>query len=158
VFRTAKKIKAVNVIAYTVVIAASLIMICALLFYWVESSVNSDIQSFFDSIWWAVITVTTVGYGDTVPVTAVGRVIAMTLMLAGIGIIGSLAASLASLIIGSRSKDEDVQVGAGDVTEQLERLALLRDAGKLSAGEFTQAKRKVLSGSKKSSGNKKKTR
>ena len=52
-------------------------------FYWVERDANSLVQSYGDGIWWAFATVTTVGYGDIVPVTAWGRVIAVFLMLGG---------------------------------------------------------------------------
>ncbi len=145
-FRMAKVIKASNVLAYTVIVAASIIMLCAMLLYWIESPANQDIQSFFDSLWWAVITVTTVGYGDTVPLTSAERIVAMTLMIAGIGIIGSLAASIASLIIGSGSKEDGDARENTDVASQLERLSLLRDANKLSAREFEQAKSRLLSG------------
>jgi len=150
-FSTAKAIKASNVLAYTVIIAASIIMLCAILLYWIESPGNPDIQSFFDSLWWAVITVTTVGYGDTVPLTSAGRIVAMTLMIAGIGIIGSLAASMASLIIGSGSKEDGDARENTDVASQLERLSLLHDLNKLSAREFEQAKSRLLSGTDNSS-------
>jgi voltage-gated potassium channel len=57
---------------------------------------DSGFETFGDSVWWSIVTITTVGYGDTVPETGVGRVIAAFLMLAGLAILGVLAASLAS--------------------------------------------------------------
>jgi voltage-gated potassium channel len=56
-----------------------------------------------DSLWWAMVTVTTVGYGDLVPQTTPGRVVAVTLMLMGIGLLGTVAASLASFFSESRA-------------------------------------------------------
>jgi len=143
-FGTARKIKAVNVLAYTIIVAGSIIFLCAMLMYWIESSVNPDIQNFFDSLWWSIITVTTVGYGDTVPVTAAGRIVAMTLMISGIGIIGSLAASMASIIICSRSQDGEHD--RNDITGRLEKLAALREKDMLSKREYEEAKKQVLAG------------
>lgn len=57
------------------------------------------IQTFGDAIWWAITTVTTVGYGDLYPVTLTGRLIAGGLMLAGIALLGVVTASLASWLI-----------------------------------------------------------
>ncbi|RFZ71161.1 pH-gated potassium channel KcsA [Mycobacterium marinum] len=50
-------------------------------------------------MWWAITTVTTVGYGDLYPITVTGRVIAVLLMIGGISLIGVVTASLASWIV-----------------------------------------------------------
>jgi voltage-gated potassium channel len=50
-------------------------------------------------LWWAVVTITTVGYGDTYPVTAAGRITGVFVMFAGVGIIGALASILASVLV-----------------------------------------------------------
>jgi voltage-gated potassium channel len=65
----------------------------------VEGGAGSSIHSFPDALWWSFVTVTTVGYGDMFPVTFTGRVIAVVLMLAGIGLFGGLTANVASLLI-----------------------------------------------------------
>lgn len=57
------------------------------------------IVSFGDAVWWAVTTVTTVGYGDLYPVTTEGRLIAVGLMVAGIALIGVVTASVATWLI-----------------------------------------------------------
>ncbi|MGA2804626.1 MAG: ion channel [Acidimicrobiales bacterium] len=54
---------------------------------------GSNIHGFADALWWAVVTVTTVGYGDKFPVTAAGRGVAVVLMLVGIGLIGVVTAT-----------------------------------------------------------------
>ena len=51
-----------------------------------------------DAVWWAIVTVTTVGYGDYVPVTGTGRTAAAVLMLTGVALLGTVAASLASFL------------------------------------------------------------
>ncbi|WP_409345586.1 ion transporter [Paenibacillus sp. MBLB4367] len=61
-----------------------------------ESRVNPNIQNFGDAFWWSIVTTTTVGYGDVSPVSVGGRIIAVFLMLTGIGLIGTFTASLAN--------------------------------------------------------------
>jgi voltage-gated potassium channel len=56
-------------------------------------------MSFTDGVWWAVVTLTTVGYGDISPATPGGRMVAMAVMLLGIGFLGVITASIASLFI-----------------------------------------------------------
>lgn len=67
----------------------------------------SNIHNYADSLWWAVVTVTTVGYGDKFPVTAAGRGVAVVLMLTGIGLVGVITATLASYFI-QQEKDENL--------------------------------------------------
>jgi voltage-gated potassium channel len=57
------------------------------------------VQSFFDALWWAISTVTTVGYGDIYPITAVGRVIAAMTMLVGISSLAVVTARIAQFLI-----------------------------------------------------------
>lgn len=70
---------------------------------------DANITTGGDALWWAVVTITTVGYGDFYPVTMLGRLTAFLVMLAGVGIIGALASILASLLV---SSDDD----GGDAT------------------------------------------
>jgi voltage-gated potassium channel len=60
---------------------------------------GANIHNFGEALWWAIVTVTTVGYGDTFPVTAAGRGVAVVLMLVGIGLIGVLTATVASFFV-----------------------------------------------------------
>jgi voltage-gated potassium channel len=63
-----------------------------------------------DAFWYSIVTITTVGYGDYYPVTAGGRITAMFIMFAGVGIIGVLASILSSILVGepSISVEEDL--------------------------------------------------
>jgi voltage-gated potassium channel len=60
---------------------------------------GANIETGGDALWWGFTTITTVGYGDTFPVTLLGRMTAVFVMFAGVGIIGSLASILASILV-----------------------------------------------------------
>ena len=66
-----------------------------------SKSPEANIQSGWDSFWYSIVTITTVGYGDRYPVTVGGRITAMFIMFMGVGIIGALASILSSLLVGS---------------------------------------------------------
>lgn len=86
-----------------------------------DSAKGSNIHSYGDALWWAVVTVTTVGYGDRYPVTAGGRVVATVLMLVGIGLIGVLTATVASVFIKEHadSNKEEIKKNHADLGQQL---------------------------------------
>jgi voltage-gated potassium channel len=65
-------------------------------FFYAEQGVNPALHSYKDSIWWAMVTVTTIGYGDIYPVTTAGRFVAMIMMFIGIGCVSLLTALIAS--------------------------------------------------------------
>ena len=68
---------------------------------------GSNINGFGTALWWAIVTVTTVGYGDHYPVTTEGRVVATGLMMSGIAIIGVVTATFASWLIDRVREIED---------------------------------------------------
>ena len=85
---------------YAVAVVAMLIYVGALAEYSVEHKApGATITSFPLSIWWAFVTVTTVGYGDVYPVTTLGRFIAIILMITGIAVIGIVSAMISSWVI-----------------------------------------------------------
>lgn len=90
---------------------------------------HATISSFGDSLWWAVSTMTTVGYGDRYPVTTEGRFVAVGLMLCGIALIGVVTASFAAWLLDRIREEEETsrQVTRADLahlTQEIERLRL----------------------------------
>ena len=67
-----------------------------------ESSINTPEEA----LWWAFVTVTTVGYGDFYPVTSLGRIVAVMLMVSGVGLFGSFAAYIGSLFVADKSEED----------------------------------------------------
>lgn len=70
-----------------------------------QHAAGAHITNMGDALWWAVTTITTVGYGDYYPVTASGKVIAAALMLTGIGLLGVITASVAAWFIGAEEDE-----------------------------------------------------
>jgi voltage-gated potassium channel len=68
---------------------------------------GSNIKTFSDGLWWAVTTVTTVGYGDRFPTTTEGRLLAVLLMITGISLVGVITASVAAWFV--KMSQEDAQ-------------------------------------------------
>ena len=58
-----------------------------------------QVETFGDGIWWALVTITTVGYGDITPLTTLGRVVAGLLMLLGLGLIATITAIVSAKFI-----------------------------------------------------------
>lgn len=81
------------------IIAILLIIFSAIGILQVENAPNSNIKTAEDAIWWAYVTITTVGYGDKFPVTTEGRIIAAILMTAGVGLFGTFTAYVASWFV-----------------------------------------------------------
>jgi len=95
---------------FLLVYGIGLIIVAATVVTSVEGGENASIQSFPDALWWAVVTITTVGYGDMVPVTAAGRAIGFILMLGGIAFFGGVTANLASFLVKGGESDKKALV------------------------------------------------
>lgn len=80
-------------------------------------SPDSNIKTPIDALWWAYVTITTVGYGDKYPITTGGRIVAVFLMTAGVGLFGAFSGFVASLFIGTdiRKEDDDIMALSRDV-------------------------------------------
>ena len=101
----------------TILLAGMVLSVASILVLQEESrSPGANITTGGDAIWWGIVTITTVGYGDFYPVTTLGRITAVFVMFAGIGIIGALASILASLLVApstaAEPKPEEPERGA----------------------------------------------
>jgi voltage-gated potassium channel len=97
-----------------VAIVAGLVLVFAsLAAYHAEHPTRPEFATVGDSLWWGVVTLTTVGYGDIVPHTSAGRFAGIVIMFTGIAVLGVLSGSLASLFnLDQRSEDRDSKAGA----------------------------------------------
>lgn len=101
-------------------IALTLALIAAVL----ETIVDSGIDGFNNAVWWAIVTVTTVGYGDVVPTTTAGRIIAGALMLVGVSAI-PIATSLVVSVFITRLQAKQREQDAAEreqIVRHLERI------------------------------------
>ena len=109
---------------YAVLVTGVVVVAAAALVLAVEEGRDGTIDSFGDALWWAVTTVTTVGYGDMFPVTPAGRGIAAFLMVAGIALFGVLTANVAAFFIEQEHEQQGDPV-AERLDEVLRRLEQL---------------------------------
>ena len=86
-----------------------------------ERLVDPGIGTYGDALWWAVSTVSTVGYGDVVPESAAGRIVGSMLMLVGLALIPLITSTVVSILVAQRSRESQKEE-ARDLALILERL------------------------------------
>jgi voltage-gated potassium channel len=123
-------------LSWVLLIVAGLNVVAAALVLTFERDVpNSNIRSYPDALWWAVTTITTVGYGDRFPLSPAGRGVAVVLMVAGIALFGVITATIAAYFVEQKA-EEDL---AGRLDQIMDRLDTI-EAG-LRADERSTASR-----------------
>lgn len=111
---------------YIALVNAFLILAGGALLILVEPEVVGN--SVWNGVWWAIVTATTVGYGDIAPASAAGRAIGIALMLAGVGLVSTLAASVAAYFVEqdqagiSRRLHDDIRQLTGEIRRLSDRL------------------------------------
>jgi voltage-gated potassium channel len=100
-----------------IVLALNLVA-AALVLTFERGMTNGNIHSYPDALWWAVTTITTVGYGDRFPMSPAGRGVAVVLMVSGIALFGVITASIAAYFVEQKA-EQDL---AGRLDRVLERL------------------------------------
>jgi voltage-gated potassium channel len=108
-------------VATVISVAFVLVMIAGALERLVEPEVFTSLGLAY---WWAVVTVTTVGYGDVVPESTIGRLVGTGLMLTGLGIIPTLTSVVVATLVGKRTRAQQEQLDqqAKDHAAALERI------------------------------------
>ena len=87
-----------------------LIVSCSIAVLQFERPVGGNIASAEDALWWAITTMTTVGYGDRFPITSEGRLVAVVLMAAGVGAFGTFSGLVASWFLAPTAKEADSEL------------------------------------------------
>ena len=102
---------------YTLSVSSILLITAGSLgFLYAEAGVNPHVKSWWDAIWWTVVSAFTVGYGDICPLTSTGRFISLVVFILGIGIVGSFTAAVATQVIRTPNPN------AADLTDIIDRL------------------------------------
>jgi voltage-gated potassium channel len=113
-------------------------VVCSVGFYLAENGVSKWVSSPLDALWWGIVTLSTVGYGDVYPVTPEGKLFASALMVLGIGLFGAITATLASYLVATQEKVDDSPLAL------LAELGHLRDTGVVTADEFAAKAAKLV--------------
>jgi voltage-gated potassium channel len=109
---------------YVLALTGGVMLLGASGLYVIERDQNEGLTSFGDALWWAVSRTTTVGYGDIFPRTGEGRLIAVILMLTGIGVIGVFTATIASffMIEDDENRSADVERRLTSIEAKLDQM------------------------------------
>ncbi|MDE0092622.1 MAG: potassium channel family protein [Oligoflexia bacterium] len=91
------------IIFYFAVVGNAIMFLSAYAFYYFEKDINAQVNNYWDALWWAMCTVSTVGYGDIVPITGLGRITGVILIIFGVifflGFIAMLISLMSTFII-----------------------------------------------------------
>lgn len=88
---------------FLTVIGNGFIVCCSYVFYLLESDINPKVNRFIDAVWWGFTTATTTGYGDITPVTDLGKILSILLMITGLLLFAIFTALFAETILASRN-------------------------------------------------------
>jgi len=117
----------------------AVMVVCSLGFYFAESGVNDQIHSPLDALWWGVVTLTTVGYGDLYPKTDEGRLAAAVLMVLGVTLFAGITATITSFLLRPPAEAASTGQPRSLAEDQVYQLIRLRDAGVISDDEWAAA-------------------
>ena len=114
-----------NTLLFTLVIALILVFTISWLVLLAEQGApNANIKTYHDAVWWAFVTITTVGYGDYYPVTGWGQSLAVILMFFGLGIIGVLSSYLSSTFISLQRRRQEKVKGVNEQDQGMTRMRM----------------------------------
>ena len=123
---------------YTTILAAAVIV---LIFGISVAGIDSNIDNAWDGIWWAIATVSTVGYGDIVPQSLFGRIIGCLLVIVGIGVFVVLTANFLKILLHKESElIEQEEHDINDIKEQLDKMQQQQEKMNDLLKKYTQQK------------------
>lgn len=114
--------RARSTLATVTLISVVLMIFSSIAMLHVETAVNSNIKTPEDALWWSFATITTVGYGDKYPITDAGRMVAVVLMIAGVGLFATFTAYLSNFFLESAHKKSET-----DMRDLITEVRLLRE-------------------------------
>jgi len=88
-----------------ILLFAATLVVSGLWIYVIERPSNPGFRSVGDGLWWALVTLTTIGYGDRYPITPAGRLVAGVVVLVGVGMVGVITAKIASVLVERRIRE-----------------------------------------------------
>lgn len=101
------------------------LIICIISFGYIFYLAEPQIKTFGDGVWWALVTITTVGYGDITPLTTLGRLVAGTLMFVGLGLIATVTAIVSAKFIANyvdHHTNDDVLEKLEELEDEIEKI------------------------------------
>ena len=110
--------KTLSILQIAITLSLFLIVISSISVFIIENPVNPLFASLFDSFWWSVITLTTVGYGDIVPITPEGKFFSVLLIGMGIGLIGTFTGYITDYFI----EDEEINERLIRIEDKMNKL------------------------------------
>jgi voltage-gated potassium channel len=122
--------RAKSVFACAACISLTMIIFSSVAILNVETDKDSNIKSGEDALWWAMTTITTVGYGDKYPITTEGRIIGALLMTTGVGLFGTFTGFVAAWFMAPtqtaiKKEEEKIEVEEANIEEKIGKIEIL---------------------------------
>lgn len=115
-------IKINNAFTSMLILGAALVTFSTISILQFETVENSSIKTAWDAVWWSICTITTVGYGDKFPVTDGGKIVAIILMVCGIGLFGTLIGYFSSFFTDKEKKNNNTVDTIEELSQQITEL------------------------------------